>query len=75
MWLAIILAAVIFGLGHLPITSNITNLTPLVISRAILLNGLGGIIFGWLFWKNGLEYAMISHFTADIMIIVIFPLI
>lgn len=75
MWLAIILAAVIFGLGHLPITSNITNLTPLVISRAILLNGLGGIIFGWLFWKKGLEYAMISHFTADIMIIVIFPLI
>ncbi len=74
MWFAIIFAAIIFGLGHLPITSSITNLTPLVIFRAILLNGIGGIIFGWLFWKKGLEYAMISHFTADIVIIVIFPL-
>ncbi len=75
VWLAIILSATVFGLGHLPITANITDLTPLVIFRAILLNGIGGIIFGWLFWKKGLENAMASHFTADIVLIVIFPLI
>ena len=73
MWLAIIISAVIFGLGHLPITSTITSITPLIIVRAILLNGVGGIIFGWLYWKKGLESAMISHFSADIVIQVIFP--
>jgi membrane protease YdiL (CAAX protease family) len=73
IWLAIILTAVIFGLGHLPITSTITTITPLVVLRAVLLNGIAGIIFGWLYWKKGLESAMISHFSADIVLHVIFP--
>jgi len=75
IWVAIIIAAIFFGLGHLVITSDITAITPAIITRAILLNGIGGIIFGWLYWKKGLESAMISHFSADIIIYVIFPLI
>ncbi|MBU2566739.1 CPBP family intramembrane metalloprotease [Patescibacteria group bacterium] len=73
MWFSIILAAIIFGLGHLPITSNITDLTTLIVLRAIILNGIGGIIFGWLYWKKGLESAMIAHLSADIIILAIFP--
>ncbi len=75
IWLAIIIAAVIFGIGHLPTVMAITTLTPLVIVRTIILNGVGGIIFGWLYWKKGLESAMISHFSADIVLHVILPLI
>jgi len=75
MWLAIILAAVIFGAGHLPAVSAITTITPLQIIRVILLNSVGGIIFGWLYWKKGLESAMISHFSADIVLHVILPLL
>jgi membrane protease YdiL (CAAX protease family) len=74
IWLAIIISAVIFGLGHLPITGAITSITPLIIFRAVLLNGIGGIIFGWLYWKKGLESAMIGHFSADIVLHVIYPL-
>jgi membrane protease YdiL (CAAX protease family) len=73
IWLAIIVSAIIFGLGHLPITGTITTITPLVVVRAILLNGIAGIAFGWLYWKKGLESAMISHFSADIVLQVIFP--
>lgn len=73
MWLAIILAAVIFGAGHLPTVMAITTPTPLVIIRTIILNAVGGIIFGWLYWKKGLESAMISHFSADIVLHVIVP--
>jgi membrane protease YdiL (CAAX protease family) len=73
MWLAIILAAVIFGAGHLPALMSITAITPLLIIRTIALNALGGIIFGWLYWKKGLESAMISHFSADIVLHVIVP--
>ena len=75
IWLAIIISAVIFGLGHLPITGNITIITPIIVARVILLNGVAGIIFGWLYWKKGLESAMISHFSLDIILHVIFPLI
>ena len=75
IWLAIILAAVIFGVGHLPTVFAITTPTPLLIVRTIILNCAGGIIFGWLYWKKGLESAMISHFSADIVLHVILPLI
>lgn len=74
IWIAIIVAAVVFGLGHLPITASVTTITPLIIVRAIVLNGVGGIVFGWLFWKKGLESAMIAHFTTDVFLLTLFPL-
>lgn len=73
--ISIFLAAVIFGLGHLPITASLTKITPLIITRAIVLNGIGGVVFGWLFWKKGLEAAIIAHFTADIFLLTILPLL
>jgi membrane protease YdiL (CAAX protease family) len=75
MWSAIIISAVIFGLGHLPITASLATITTIVVLRAIVLNGIGGLVFGWLFWKKGLEVAMIAHFTADIVLLSILPLL
>lgn len=75
MWTAIILASVLFGIGHLPITSSITEITPIVVFRAIALNGIGGLVFGWLYWKKGLEYAMVAHFTADVFLFFVLPMI
>lgn len=68
MWTAIILASILFGLGHLPATATILPLTPIVVMRAILLNGIGGLVFGWLYWKRGLEYSIVAHFTTDIVL-------
>ncbi len=73
-WIANILAAILFGLGHLPAMLSLVPLTPLVIARTVVLNGLLGIIFGWLYWKRGLESAMISHFSADIVLHVLLAL-
>ena len=73
-WVANILAAVLFGLGHLPATANLIPLTPLVITRAIVLNGLAGVAFGWLYWKRGLESAIAAHFSADIVLHVLLAL-
>jgi membrane protease YdiL (CAAX protease family) len=75
VWLSIALAAVLFGLGHLPATAQITPLTGIVVTRAIVLNGIAGIVFGWLYWKKGLESAIISHFSADIVLHIITPLV
>jgi membrane protease YdiL (CAAX protease family) len=73
IWLSIILATIIFGLEHLPAIAQITTLTWVVIIRAIVLNGVGGIIFGWLYWKKGLESVMTAHFSADIILHIITP--
>ena len=73
VWLAIILVSVIFGLGHLPMTAAFTCITRVVVIRAIVLNGIAGMVFGWLYWKKGLESAMISHFSADMILHVILP--
>lgn len=53
-WIANIMIAVSFGLAHLPATAAVgLPLNPLIISRAILLNGIGGVAFGWLYWTLG----------------------
>lgn len=75
MWLVIILASVLFGLGHLPATAQLAPLTPLLVSRAILLSGVAGLAFGYLYWKRGLESAMLAHFSTDILLHVIVVLI
>ncbi|MHB9295513.1 hypothetical protein PilKf_01259 [Pillotina sp. SPG140] len=71
VWVAIIIISILFGLGHLPITSAVVEITPIIIIRAIVLNGIGGVIFGWLYWKKGFEFAIISHFSADVVLHII----
>jgi hypothetical protein len=45
----------------------------MLVIRAITLNGIAGIAFGWLYWQYGLEAAMLSHFCADILLHVLGP--
>lgn len=76
MWSANILSALLFGLGHLPTAIAIgLPLNALGISRILLLNALPGMVFGWLYWKRGLESAMIAHFSGDILLHVVTPLL
>jgi membrane protease YdiL (CAAX protease family) len=75
IWISIILSSILFGIGHLPITGGVTAITLAVVLRAILLNGVVSVIFGWLYWKKGLESAMIAHFSGDIVIHVMTPLV
>lgn len=72
--LAIVVSAILFGVAHLPFAAALTQLTALVTARIVLLNSIAGIAFGWLYWKKGLESAMLSHFSADIVSHVVFPL-
>ena len=66
-WAAIVLVAIVFGLGHLPATSLLTPLTPLIVTRGLVLNAVAGVAFGWLFWKYGLEAAMLGHMSAHVV--------
>ncbi|HEY4943464.1 MAG TPA: CPBP family intramembrane glutamic endopeptidase [Rhizomicrobium sp.] len=66
-WLANILTAVLFGLGHLPATAALAPLSAALVARAIVLNGAAGLVFGVLYKRYGLEWAMASHFGVDIV--------
>lgn len=57
-----IIAALVFAAGHLPATTIIFGkLTPLILFRCFLLNRGFGLVFGWLYRKYGIAYAMIGH--------------
>lgn len=73
--LAIVLAALLFGAGHLP-AAHAAGLpgTPLLVARIVLLNAVVAVVFGGLFWKYGLEHAMLAHFCADLVLHVALPL-
>ena len=66
--IANIVAALLFAAGHLPATLvTFGELSPMLLFRCFLFNGGFGMLFGWLYRKHGLHYAMLSHMTAHIV--------
>lgn len=72
-WIANLIAALLFGLGHLPSASLVMEITPPVVVAALLLNGIAALPFGWLYRRYSLEAAMVAHFTADFVLYVVGP--
>lgn len=56
-----VIAALLFAAGHLPATAMLMGISPLIIFRCFLLNGGFGLLFGWLYRRYGLRYAMLAH--------------
>ena len=56
-----VVSALLFAAGHLPANEMMFGLTPMIVIRCLLLNGVFGLAFGWLYRKFGLRYAMIAH--------------
>ncbi len=73
--IANIITAFAFSAGHLPATISIFGtLTPFLLIRCFLLNGMAGYLFGELFRKHGISYAMIAHATAHIAKFILFAI-
>ena len=56
-----VIAALLFAAGHLPATAQLMGITPMILFRCFLLNGGFGLLFGYLYRKYGLRYAMLAH--------------
>jgi len=57
-----VIAALLFAAAHLPATQmQLGELTPLILLRCFLLNGAFGLLFGRIYRKYGIQYAMLSH--------------
>jgi hypothetical protein len=68
-WAGILIAALMFALGHLPIAfAAVANPSAGLITYIMLGNLPGGIIFGWLYWKKGLESAMVAHILTHLLL-------
>lgn len=68
LWFTNIVVALIFGLGHLPAAFKLISPSAFEIFRVLFLNGIAGIVFGWLYWSRGLWTAIVAHFVTDLMI-------
>ena len=66
----ILASSVIFGLGHLPIASVLAGgLTASIVIYVITANSLFGIVAGFLYWRLGLESAILAHMCAHLVLI------
>jgi hypothetical protein len=63
---AILVVALLFAAGHLPAALTVAPFTSTLLLRILLLNGLAGLVFGWLFWRRSLEAAMLAHACTHI---------
>ncbi|WP_079473952.1 CPBP family intramembrane glutamic endopeptidase [Marinococcus halophilus] len=70
VWIGIMFSALLFGLGHYGATAAAADMTPIIFARMIFLNGFGGIVYGWLYWRKGLEAAMIAHMATHLTFVI-----
>ncbi|HEV2559589.1 MAG TPA: CPBP family glutamic-type intramembrane protease [Microvirga sp.] len=63
---AIALTALLFGLGHLPKLYALTEPGLALVLRTVALNVIAGLVYGWLYWRLGLEHAMLAHMATHL---------
>ena len=68
MWFALGLTAVVFTMVHGAPSGEAAGTAMQVAQPMQIVRLLAGVLFGWLFWKQGLEAAMSAHFAYDIVL-------
>jgi hypothetical protein len=76
IWLAISVSALLFGVGHLPAAvALVGTLNSSGVAWVVGVNRAFGLLFGYLFWRRGLESALIAHglthvvhYLADLLV-------
>lgn len=68
---AIVISSVVFGIGHLPLVSALqVSFTLPIVAFIVLANSVFGLIAGFLYWRRGLEAAIIAHISTHIVIVI-----
>ncbi len=68
VWASALIASVLFGVLHLPAVMAIgVELSAPVASFVVVANSLPGLLFGYLYWRYGLEAAIGAHGLAHIV--------
>jgi membrane protease YdiL (CAAX protease family) len=66
-WMAIIVSGIIFGWAHIDdkISNPEIQASPGAFATVMSVNTVFGVILGLLYWKQGLESAILAHFLID----------
>lgn len=76
LWVANAATALFFGWTHIGNEEMFAEVVPaLVVVRTLLIIVPIGLAFGWLYWRRGLEAAILSHFVIDIFVHVVRPIV
>jgi membrane protease YdiL (CAAX protease family) len=74
-WIGNTLAALLFSAAHLPLLIALsTQLSAVVFATVFLGNTAPALIFGWLFYRRGLEAAIIAHASAHLITVSFFAI-
>ncbi|MBD3626983.1 CPBP family intramembrane glutamic endopeptidase [Cyclobacterium sp.] len=69
-WTGIVLSAFIFAIGHFPVVFQVVEKPSLILIAYVLIgNSVGGLVFGWLYWKKGLESAFLAHIFTHVVLV------
>lgn len=64
---AILVSSLAFGIGHLPLAFLLSpERTPAYVAFVVVANSVFGVIAGFLYWRRGLESAVIAHMIAHV---------
>jgi membrane protease YdiL (CAAX protease family) len=75
-WIGIALSSLLFAVGHFPtLFAAIETPSSLMLIYILVANTIGGVIFGWLYWKKGLEAAFIAHVFTHVILILAEPIL
>jgi membrane protease YdiL (CAAX protease family) len=67
---AIVISSIVFGLGHLPLAAALgVALSLPIVAFIVLANSLFGLIAGYLYWRKGLETAIIAHMSTHVVLV------
>lgn len=67
-WTGAATAGLLFAAGHLPMLFLLApSPSPWLVGAVVIGNALPGLLFGWLFWRKGLEAAMMAHALAHLV--------
>lgn len=69
---AIVFSAVVFGVGHLPMAIALSGAPTVALGLYVVVaNASFGLVAGYLYWKKGLESAIIAHMLAHVMLLTV----
>ena len=68
LWTGLVASSGLFAVGHLPVLYFLLPNPPdWFVALAVVANFIPGMLFGWLYWRRGLEAAMMAHALAHLL--------
>ena len=69
-WIGIVISTILFAIGHFPAAFAAVGSPSLLLLTYVLIgNSIGGLLYGWLYWKKGLEAAIIAHIFTHVAMV------